>query len=85
MLNIKCPHCGNRDEHEFIYGGDIRKVRPDDPASVSLTDWSKYIYTVPNKKGWCSELWWHVRGCRQWITAYRNTATNEMKTIEGTE
>lgn len=79
MLYIHCPNCGLRNEDEFIYGDDARHRRPQEPAKLSDREWCDYIYTVPNTKGWVTELWWHVRGCRRWVTVRRNTETNELR------
>ena len=52
MILINCPHCGERNEGEFLYGGDIEHQRPKDPDALSDADWCDYIYCVPNTKGW---------------------------------
>jgi len=82
MIYIHCPHCGERNEDEFVYGGDVEHLRPADPASMSDAEWCEYIYTVPNTKGWANEFWWHVRGCQRWITVQRNSANNALRPIQ---
>lgn len=79
MILINCPHCGERSEDEFVYGGDVLHRRPENPASMSDAEWCDYIYTVPNTKGWAEEHWWHVRGCQRWITVHRNSADNALR------
>lgn len=82
MIFIHCPYCGERNEDEFVYGGDVKHPRPADPASMSDAEWCDYIYTVPNTKGWANEFWWHVRGCQRWITVQRNSANNALRTVQ---
>lgn len=81
MIRINCPYCGERNEDEFVYGGDVEHRRPPNPASLSDAEWCDYIYTVPNTKGWANEFWWHVRGCGRWITVQRNSETNEVRSV----
>ena len=35
MHIIRCPYCGERDEHEFHYGGEGHIARPLDPDTLS--------------------------------------------------
>ena len=35
MFLIDCPYCGERDEAEFVCGGEAHIVRPPDPDAVS--------------------------------------------------
>ena len=49
MLNIECPHCGARPEHEFRCGGDAHVVRP--PLSASGETWVEYLFGHDNPKG----------------------------------
>ena len=51
MLLIRCPHCGERPEPEFAYGGEAHIARPADPAAVSDDDWAAYLYLRTNAKG----------------------------------
>ena len=44
MLLIRCPHCGERPEPEFAYGGEAHIARPADPAAVSDDDWAAYLW-----------------------------------------
>ena len=79
MIFIHCPHCGDRNEDEFTYGGDVEHRRPDKPDAMSDAQWCEYIYCVPNTKGWAKEHWWHVRGCSRWILVERNSINNELR------
>ncbi len=81
MILINCPHCGPRGEDEFIYGGDVARRRPQQPADLSNSEWASYIYNVPNTKGWARENWWHQRGCNRWIVIERNSLSNEVRVI----
>jgi sarcosine oxidase subunit delta len=76
MLIIHCPHCGDRDYTEFRYGGDASKRRPAH-GSGDLHSWHDHVFLFDNPKGAHREYWQHVQGCRQWLVAERNTATNE--------
>ena len=40
MLRIRCPWCGERDEIEFRYRGDARRVRP--AADAGLEAFTAY-------------------------------------------
>lgn len=81
MLQINCPLCGPRNENEFINGGNAEKRRPISPSDLTDKEWTNYLYTAPNTRGWIRENWWHVRGCRRWIQMERNTVTHEMKSL----
>jgi heterotetrameric sarcosine oxidase delta subunit len=76
MLLIRCPHCGPRDQVEFVYGGDASVKRPvaDAPAEA----WHAYVYLRDNPAGPHEEYWQHHAGCRQWIKLRRDTVTHEI-------
>ncbi len=76
MHQINCPWCGVRDETEFQYQGDATKVRPAPDADADA--FFDYIYTRDNPKGWHTEWWHHVGGCRQWVKVVRHTVTHEI-------
>ncbi len=76
MHRIDCPWCGTRDEAEFQYQGDATVVRPDPDASEEA--FFRYVYLRENPKGWHTEWWHHVGGCRQWVKVVRNTLTHEI-------
>ena len=78
MLLISCPHCGERNESEFVHGGPARAQRPQDPAALDDATWVDYL-TVPNNPlGAVDEKWWHVRGCGAWVTLRRDTVTHQF-------
>ena len=74
MMQIHCPFCGQRDETEFVYGGEAHLARP--AGDVSDAQWAEYLYFRDNMKGVHAERWRHARGCGQWFHALRNTATH---------
>ncbi|CCK31787.1 Sarcosine oxidase subunit alpha [Streptomyces davaonensis JCM 4913] len=81
MLLIPCPWCGPRDEAEFHYGGQAHVPYPEDPASLTDEDWSRYLFFRANPKGPFAERWTHTAGCRRWFNALRDTSTNEILTV----
>lgn len=76
MHRIDCPWCGKRDEAEFQYRGDATVKRP--PFEASEAAFFKYVYERENPKGWHTEWWHHVGGCRKWVKVVRNTLTHEI-------
>ncbi len=81
MLLVPCPFCGNRNEDEFVCAGDADRVRPKDPATLSESQWTDYLYNNTNTKGWVRERWWHHKGCGQWFEINRNNVTHEIKSL----
>ena len=76
MLLIPCPHCGERAQVEFAYGGDAAKRRPPDGAPDEA--WYDYVYLRGNRRGPHEEWWLHHAGCGRWIRVTRDTATHEV-------
>ena len=76
MLLIPCPHCGERAQVEFAYGGDATKRRPPDGAPDEV--WYEYVYLRDNPRGAHQEWWLHHAGCGQWIRVSRDTATHAV-------
>ncbi|AGM41164.1 sarcosine oxidase subunit delta [Spiribacter salinus M19-40] len=79
-MRIHCPFCGERDEHEFSYGGDAMRLRPDE-SNTDQTCWSAYVFLRDNPRGWHQEYWQHVHGCRAWICVTRNTMSHEVRRV----
>ena len=79
MLLIPCPWCGLRDEIEFHYGGQAGISYPRDPDALSDAEWAEYLFMRDNVKGWWTERWYHVNGCRRWFDLERDTSTNEIR------
>ena len=78
MLLLTCPHCGPRDEREFVYGGPSAAKRPDDAGGISEEAWIEHLTVPPNPVGAVAERWWHARGCGEWIEVSRDTATHDL-------
>lgn len=78
MMQIPCPHCGPRDQTEFVYERTLDSVivpgSDDDAAMVRL-------YTRTNPKGVDEELWRHTFGCRAWLVMTRNRVTNAIEAV----
>jgi heterotetrameric sarcosine oxidase delta subunit len=76
MLTIDCPHCGPRDEIEFVNGGEAHIARPG--PEVSDEDWAAYLFLRANPRGALHERWHHRFGCRRWFHAARDTASHAI-------
>ena len=70
---ISCPNCGERDVHEFRFGGEVT-ARPTPDSSDR--EWIDYFYLRHNRSGLQREWWYHGLGCRKWFQAERDTVTN---------
>jgi heterotetrameric sarcosine oxidase delta subunit len=72
-LKIPCPNCGPREYTEFAFGGELRPLVVSDPdedfARVTLRE---------NTAGPQEERWYHLFGCRRWLTLRRDTLTNRI-------
>jgi heterotetrameric sarcosine oxidase delta subunit len=79
MIRVPCPHCGERDETEFHYGGEAGVPYPADPAALSDAEWATYLFVRSNPRGWLRERWFHGAGCRRWSTLERHTVTDEIR------
>jgi sarcosine oxidase subunit delta len=49
---------------------------------VTPQEWRDYLYFPANPCGPVVETWYHRMGCRRFFTAERDTATNEVWTLE---
>ena len=72
-LKVPCPTCGWRPATEFAWGGELRPVEAPDVES----DFER-VFLPANAAGAQVERWFHLLGCRRWITVTRDTATNEV-------
>jgi sarcosine oxidase subunit delta len=79
MLRITCPYCGERDEIEFRYRGDARRVRP--AAGADLPAFNAYVFERDNPLGWHVEWWLHVGGCRRLLKLVRHTLSHEVTAV----
>jgi heterotetrameric sarcosine oxidase delta subunit len=77
-MRIECPYCGSRDSAEFVYRGDAAPVRP---ALLDAAAFHDYVYVRENVAGWMDEHWYHLNGCRQWLTVRRNTLSHEIASV----
>ena len=68
-----CPNCGPRDHTEFTFGGELRPM----DASDADEDFRR-VYLRENAPGEQEERWFHLFGCRRWLTLRRDTVTNAM-------
>lgn len=75
MLRIPCPHCGVRDEMEFVYGGP-HVMRP--PTNASDAVWAGYLFERDNPKGLHVERWCHAFGCGRWLSLTRHSVTHDI-------
>lgn len=75
MLLIDCPHCGERAETEFAYGGEAGITRPADPDALTDAEWADYLFMRSNPRGMHRELWNHAAGCRRWFEVERDTVS----------
>jgi sarcosine oxidase subunit delta len=78
MLLIPCPHCGPRNEDEFLCWSDADPRRPANPDALSDAEWADYVYMRANTKGRVTERWMHVKGCRRWLLVERDTVTHAI-------
>jgi sarcosine oxidase subunit delta len=76
MLLIRCPHCGDRPEIEFRYGGEAHLVR--DPVNATDEDWEAFLFKRENIKGVQAERWRHIHGCGRFFNALRDTITDKF-------
>jgi heterotetrameric sarcosine oxidase delta subunit len=72
-IKVPCPNCGPRDHTEFTFGGELRPMDASDPDE----DFRR-VYLRENAPGEQEERWFHLFGCRRWLTLRRDTVTNRM-------
>ena len=78
MLIIICPHCGPRNDDEFSFVGEVA-TRPG--MDTDAASWRRYLYMKRNQSGWQEERWFHVSGCRRFLTVERDNLTNEIRRV----
>jgi sarcosine oxidase subunit delta len=74
-IRIACEHCGTRPLEEYVYGEVF--VVPDmvaDPVERNLDR----AFNHTNPEGPVTEAWFHLYGCRRWISIVRDTATDRI-------
>jgi heterotetrameric sarcosine oxidase delta subunit len=72
-LLVACPTCGERPVAEFSFGGELRDVSSPDPEA----DFAR-VYLRENIAGVQEERWFHLLGCRRWVTLRRDTVVNRF-------
>ncbi len=75
-LRITCPHCGTREIDEWVHG-EIPVV-PDDITDADDRDVDR-AYFHNNVEGVVREAWFHLYGCRRWVTLERDTRTDAFQ------
>jgi sarcosine oxidase, subunit delta len=71
MLWITCPTCGGRPVEEYRFGGELPSV-PDSITDLDARD-VDYVWFYDNPDGLTIERWFHIAGCRRWLTVRRDT------------
>jgi methylglutamate dehydrogenase subunit B len=72
-IKIPCPNCGPRDHGEFTFGGELRPY-----GATDLDEDFRRVYLRANAPAEQDERWFHLFGCRRWLTLRRDTRTNEI-------
>jgi len=78
MMQIDCPHCGQRAQGEFTYERTVDSVvsldaSPDDAMAA--------LFTRANPRGLDEEIWRHTFGCRAWLVLTRHRVTHAIEAI----
>lgn len=79
MLLIDCPHCGPRNETEFVCGGESHIVRPG--LDCDDAQWADYLFFRSNLKGLTCERWRHAGGCGGWFNVARDTLSHRIEAV----
>lgn len=77
MQIFPCPFCGDRNETEFHFAGELGKIRPDTTADVEADAWARYLYTQRNEKGHVREVWMHIP-CAELFVLERDSVTMDV-------
>jgi heterotetrameric sarcosine oxidase delta subunit len=72
-VKIPCPNCGPRDHTEFTFGGELRPLE----AADADEDFRR-VYLRENLPAEQEERWFHLFGCRRWLTIRRDALTNRI-------
>lgn len=76
-IQITCPTCGRRPIEEFVYG-EIPVV-PESIVDADARDLDR-AFMRANPEGPQVERWFHLYGCRRWLTVQRDTRTDQLLT-----
>lgn len=82
MLQIRCPHCGLRDETEFVFGGENLPSRPARPEDLSDAAWAAFLFERNNVMVVQVERWQHRFGCRRWFQVQRDTVSHWIEEVD---
>ena len=74
-IRIPCKNCGPRPIQEFAYG-EIPEV-PDTITDPDARDLDR-AFMMKNIEGVQREAWFHVYGCRRWLTLRRDTRNDKV-------
>lgn len=78
MMQIACPHCGPRDQAEYVYERAWESVIvPGESDDLAM----ERLFTRTNPRGVDDELWRHTYGCRAWMVVTRNRVTHEITAV----
>jgi heterotetrameric sarcosine oxidase delta subunit len=81
-LMVPCPNCGRRPFTEFLCAGELPEHEVDPTAgSDPLEADFQRVWLRRNAAGPQTERWFHLAGCRRWLTVTRNTLTNEIHDV----
>ncbi|MEE2778401.1 MAG: sarcosine oxidase subunit delta [Acidobacteriota bacterium] len=69
-IKIPCPNCGERPLEEFLFG-EVPVV-PESITDPEERDFDR-AFMRSNPEGPVVERWFHVYGCRRWVTVQRDT------------
>ena len=75
MLLIPCPHCGERDESEFDYGGRAVALPR---LNAAPDEWHQALHLGNNNEDCVDEYWYHHAGCERWIRLRRNLSNHDF-------
>lgn len=74
-IRITCEHCGTRSAEEYVYGEMFElpeSLTDDDERDLDRA------FNHNNIEGQVTEAWFHLYGCRRWITVQRDTRTDQI-------
>ena len=78
MMQITCPHCGQRAQSEFVFERTVDSVVALDAAPEAAM---ATLFTRANPRGPDDEIWRHTFGCRAWMVVTRHRVTHEITAV----
>ena len=79
MLLIPCPWCGQREQYEFAFAGEVDKRRPIRPEIIEDDAWTDYLFGTSNLRGPARYFICHAQGCGMWFTVGFDTTTHGVR------